>query len=83
MLALRFAVDDLKAYYTEAAAAGTAKPSSRQLGDWFWNETVAGAALFALRPAPSRQRRRPAQADRDHVPGARRPRAAGALTRRV
>jgi hypothetical protein len=47
-LAMRFAVDDLKAYYTEAAA-GTAKPSSGQLGDWFWNDTVAGATLFALR----------------------------------
>jgi hypothetical protein len=47
-LMLRFASDDLKAYYTEAAAAA-GKPSSRQLGDWFWNETAAGAALFALR----------------------------------
>jgi hypothetical protein len=34
-LLLGFAVDDLKAYYVEAAA-GAAKPSSRQLGDWFW-----------------------------------------------
>jgi len=33
----------------EAAAAGTARPSSRQLGDWLWNETAAGAALHALR----------------------------------
>ncbi len=48
-LALRFAVDDLKAYYLEAAAAGAAKPSSLQLGDWFWNETAAGAAIRALR----------------------------------
>lgn len=48
-LLLRFAVDDLKAYYLEAAAAGAGKPSSRQLGDWFWNETAAGAALHALR----------------------------------
>ncbi len=48
-LALRFAVDDLKAYYTEAASAGTTKPSSRQVGDWFWNRTVAGAAIFELR----------------------------------
>jgi hypothetical protein len=50
MLALRFAVDDLKAYYTEAAAGG-ARPSSRQLGDWLWNQTAAGAALLALRQA--------------------------------
>jgi hypothetical protein len=48
-LILRFAVDDLKAYCLEAAGAGLAKPSSRQLGDWLWNETAAGAALYALR----------------------------------
>jgi len=48
-LMLRFAVDDIKAYYLEAGAAGNAEPSSRQLGDWFWNETAAGAAIHALR----------------------------------
>ena len=48
-LMLRFAIDDVKAYYLEAAAAGIAKPSSRQLGDWFWNETAAGATIHALR----------------------------------
>jgi hypothetical protein len=48
-LILRFAVDDLKAYCLEAAAAGRAKPSSRQLTDWFWNETATGAAIHALR----------------------------------
>jgi hypothetical protein len=47
-LILRFAVDDLKAYCLEAAA-GPAKPSSRQLGDWLWNETAAGASLYVLR----------------------------------
>jgi hypothetical protein len=46
---LRFAMDDLKAYCLEAGAAGPAKPSSRQLGDWFWNETAAGAAVHAVR----------------------------------
>jgi hypothetical protein len=49
ILLLRFAADDLKAYYLEAGAAGLAKPSSKQLGDWFWNSTSAGAALIALR----------------------------------
>jgi hypothetical protein len=49
VLMLRFAVDDLKAYYLEAAAAGAARPSSRQLGDWLWNDTAAGAAFVALR----------------------------------
>jgi hypothetical protein len=48
-LTLRFAVDDLKACYIESAAAGIAKPSSRQLGDWFWKETAAGATIHALR----------------------------------
>ena len=37
------------AYCLEAAAAGPAKPSSRQLGDWFWNETATGAAVHAVR----------------------------------
>jgi hypothetical protein len=48
---LRFAVDDLKAYCLEAAAAGAAIPASRQLGDWFWNEAATGAAIHALRVA--------------------------------
>ena len=50
-LTLRFAVDDLKAYCLEAGLAGTAKPASRQLADWLWNETAAGAAMLALRRA--------------------------------
>jgi hypothetical protein len=50
-LILRFAVDDVKAYCLEAAAAGIAKPSSRQLGDWLWNETATGAGIRALRAA--------------------------------
>jgi len=50
-LILRFAVDDLKAYILEAGAVGAAKPSSRQLGDWFWNETAAGTAIHGLRAA--------------------------------
>ena len=48
-LTLRFAVDDLKAAYIEVALSGSARPSSKQLGDWLWNDTVAGAAIFALR----------------------------------
>jgi hypothetical protein len=49
VLCLRFAVDDLKAFALEAATAGGARPSSRQLGDWLWNETATGAAIRALR----------------------------------
>jgi hypothetical protein len=48
-LMLRFAVDDVKAYYLEVGATGAGKPSSQQLGDWFWNETAAGAVVYALR----------------------------------
>ena len=48
-LILRFAVDDLKAYALEAASSGSAKPSSFQLTDWFWDETAIGAALHVLR----------------------------------
>ncbi len=48
-LALRFAIDDLKAYTLEAGLAGHARPSSRQLGDWLWNDSAAGAAIRALR----------------------------------
>jgi hypothetical protein len=49
LLALRFAIDDLKAYVLEAAIAGRSRPSSQQLGDWFWNQSAAGAAIRALR----------------------------------
>jgi fermentation-respiration switch protein FrsA (DUF1100 family) len=49
VLALRFAVDDLKAAYIEVALSSSARPSSKQLGDWLWNDTVAGTAIFALR----------------------------------
>jgi hypothetical protein len=48
-LALRFAAYDLKAYYIEAALIGPAKPSSKQIGDWFWDETAAGRAIVNLR----------------------------------
>lgn len=49
LLALRFAADDLKAFSLEAGAVGNGRPSSRQLYDWFWSRTAAGAALIALR----------------------------------
>lgn len=41
----RFAIDDIKAFYLEAAMAAGGHPSSRQLQDWFWNETLAGALV--------------------------------------
>jgi hypothetical protein len=46
---LRFALDDLRAYYTEAAVADDARPSSVQLADWFWDQTFAGRAVRAVR----------------------------------
>jgi hypothetical protein len=48
---LNLATDDLKAYYFEAATMqpGQESASSRVLSDWFYQETVAGKVLFALR----------------------------------
>ena len=48
-LAMRFAADDLKAFYLEASTAGDGNPSSWQLGTWFWRETAAAKLLIALR----------------------------------
>ncbi len=49
--ALNFATDDLKAYYFEAITSqpGQESASSRVLSDWFYQETIAGKVLFALR----------------------------------
>jgi len=48
---LNLAVDDLKAYYYEAATAqpGQESPSSEVLNKWFWTETAASRALYALK----------------------------------
>ena len=72
-LLLRFVVDDLKAYALEAAAAGAAKPSSKQLGDWLWNEAATGAAIHALRAMllPGEDSRLRLIAESFIVPGAR------------
>lgn len=47
---LKFAVEDLKAYYCEAMTAqpGQGAVSSTALADWFWRETTAGRVLFAV-----------------------------------
>ena len=37
-------------FYTEAASHG-GSPSSWQLGNWFWRDTVAGQILITLRAA--------------------------------
>ena len=46
---LRWAVDDLKAYYLEAMSADGAIPSSRQMQNWFWDKTLLAQAIIALR----------------------------------
>jgi len=48
-LALRFAVDDIKAFYGEAAMSDGQTPASRQVDGWFWNETAAADLIRALR----------------------------------
>ncbi|MCG2750332.1 MAG: hypothetical protein L6301_00630 [Desulfobacteraceae bacterium] len=50
---LNLAVDDIKAFYTEAITAqpGQNSPSSQVLSDWFWNETLAGKMVFEIRDA--------------------------------
>ncbi len=47
--ALRWAVDDLKAYYLEAMSADGAMASSRQMQVWFWDRTLAACVIVALR----------------------------------
>ena len=48
---LNFAVDDLKSYYYEAAAAqpGDLSPTSSDLDGWFWEQTAAAKVLFAIK----------------------------------
>ena len=48
LLMSRFAMDDLKAYYIESALA-QGSPSSRQVQDWLWHETVLGKKIRQLR----------------------------------
>jgi len=48
---LNFAVDDLKSYYYEAAAAqpGDLAPTSSDLDGWFWEQTDAAKMLLAIK----------------------------------
>jgi len=52
----RFAVEDLKSYYSEAVTAqpGQQAIDSTGLADWFWRETTAGRVLFAVHDACQR-----------------------------
>lgn len=49
LLLMRFAADDLKAYYLEAATAPGGNPSSGQLTDWLWRETILAKLLLHIR----------------------------------
>jgi hypothetical protein len=48
---VKFAVEDLKAYYIEAITAQPAqeRASGQKLQDWFWDETKAGEVLLELK----------------------------------
>ncbi|MDH3633363.1 MAG: hypothetical protein OES20_01535 [Gammaproteobacteria bacterium] len=42
----RFAIDDIKVFYFEAALASGGHPASHQLNEWFWNQTLAGKMIL-------------------------------------
>jgi len=46
---VRFAIDDLKTIYLEAACLGSTSLTSAQLGQWFWRATMAGQVIAMLR----------------------------------
>lgn len=45
----KLAAEDLKIFYAEAAMEQPNPGTSRQVQDWFWNDTAAGEFLFSLR----------------------------------
>jgi hypothetical protein len=47
--AFKLAVEELKAFYLEAATARPGGASHRELNDWFWDQTAAGELLWLLR----------------------------------
>jgi hypothetical protein len=49
----KLAIEDLKAFYNEAAAAQPGYASSKDVADWFWGETSAGRMLLQLKQACS------------------------------
>ncbi|MCH9052941.1 MAG: hypothetical protein IIA72_18060 [Proteobacteria bacterium] len=48
-IALKHAVEDLKAFYMEAATARPGPSSARQVADWFWRQTSGAKVLYALK----------------------------------
>ncbi|MBT7755442.1 MAG: hypothetical protein HN726_04585, partial [Candidatus Magasanikbacteria bacterium] len=47
--ALKLACEDIRAYYLEAVTAQPGHTSVEERDNWFWNETTAGKALWALK----------------------------------
>jgi len=47
----RFAIDDIKVFYFEAALASGGSPSSHQLNEWFWKQTLAGKIILDFQDA--------------------------------
>ena len=50
---MKFASEDIKAWYMEAATARPGKATSGELMDWFWAETVAGKMFIDVYNAGS------------------------------
>lgn len=50
-LTLKLAVEDLKAYYSEAVTAqpGQPEPGGETIADWFWSQTTAAKVVFAVK----------------------------------
>lgn len=42
---LKYAIDEMKAYYFEASSAQPGTPSDKELSDWYYGETVAAEIL--------------------------------------
>ena len=49
LLLMRYAADDMKAYYLEAAMASAGRASSEQLTGWLWHETILAKVLMHIR----------------------------------
>jgi hypothetical protein len=48
---LKLAVEEVRAYYSEAAAARPGSAGAEEILQWFWNATAAGRAFVALQKA--------------------------------
>jgi hypothetical protein len=47
---LRFACEDIKMWYQEAATSKPGVTNSRAVADWFWGDTAAGVLFLAVYP---------------------------------